>query len=259
MSCASCVVLGPVGRVPVVEARCGSRRGTAGARRRSRPRMPAASCPAFSAAIMIGAPWASSAQTKCTSWPMHALEPHPDVGLDVLHHVPDVEGRVGVGQGGGDEQLAGHGAIGCARRAGNPDSRDGRCKAPVAVNLRRLGTCRAARLFAPRSLVSRPPFRQPHGHYRIRLLDVAQDRDRPQHRRATSSRPSRLKNLKIDGGDVAFDVELGYPAKSQIPALRKALIAAARTRARRGATSASTSPPRWSSTRCSAACSCCPR
>ena len=43
----------------------------------------------------------------------------------------------------------------------------------------------------------------------------------------------QLKNLRIDGGDVAFDVELGYPAKSQIPALRKALIAAARTRAGR--------------------------
>jgi ATP-binding protein involved in chromosome partitioning len=39
----------------------------------------------------------------------------------------------------------------------------------------------------------------------------------------------QLKNLKVEGGDVAFDVELGYPAKSQIPALRKALIAAART------------------------------
>ena len=39
---------------------------------------------------------------------LHPLEPHPDVGLDVLHHVPDMEGRVGVGQGGGDEQLAGH-------------------------------------------------------------------------------------------------------------------------------------------------------
>jgi ATP-binding protein involved in chromosome partitioning len=39
----------------------------------------------------------------------------------------------------------------------------------------------------------------------------------------------QLKNLKIEGGDVAFDVELGYPAKSQIPALRKALITAARS------------------------------
>jgi ATP-binding protein involved in chromosome partitioning len=39
----------------------------------------------------------------------------------------------------------------------------------------------------------------------------------------------QLKNLKVDGGDVAFDVELGYPAKSQIPGLRRALIAAVRT------------------------------
>ena len=39
----------------------------------------------------------------------------------------------------------------------------------------------------------------------------------------------QLKNLKVEGGDVAFDVELGYPAKSQIPSLRKALIAAVRT------------------------------
>ncbi len=39
----------------------------------------------------------------------------------------------------------------------------------------------------------------------------------------------QLKNLKVEGGDVAFDVELGYPAKSQMPALRKALIAAVRT------------------------------
>lgn len=38
----------------------------------------------------------------------------------------------------------------------------------------------------------------------------------------------QLKNLKIDGGDVSFDVELGYPAKSQHAALRKSLIAAAR-------------------------------
>ncbi len=38
-----------------------------------------------------------------------------------------------------------------------------------------------------------------------------------------------MKNLKVDGGDVAFDIELGYPAKSQLPSLRKALIAAVRT------------------------------
>ena len=38
----------------------------------------------------------------------------------------------------------------------------------------------------------------------------------------------QLRNLRIEGGDVAFDVELGYPARSQIDGLRKALIAAAR-------------------------------
>jgi len=39
----------------------------------------------------------------------------------------------------------------------------------------------------------------------------------------------QLKNLRIDGGDVAFDVELGYPAKSQLAGLRKSLVGAART------------------------------
>ena len=37
-----------------------------------------------------------------------------------------------------------------------------------------------------------------------------------------------VKNLHLHDGDVSFDVELGYPAKSQMPALRKALIAAAK-------------------------------
>ena len=40
---------------------------------------------------------------------LHALEPHPDIGLDVLHDVTDVEIAVGVGQRSGDEELAGHG------------------------------------------------------------------------------------------------------------------------------------------------------
>ena len=38
-----------------------------------------------------------------------------------------------------------------------------------------------------------------------------------------------LKNLQVTGGEVSFDVELGYPAKSQFPALRSALVAAAKT------------------------------
>ncbi len=38
-----------------------------------------------------------------------------------------------------------------------------------------------------------------------------------------------LKNLQVQDGDVSFDLELGYPCKSQHPALRKALIAAAKS------------------------------
>ena len=38
----------------------------------------------------------------------------------------------------------------------------------------------------------------------------------------------QLRNVRVEGGDVAFDVELGYPAKSQIEPIRRALIAAAR-------------------------------
>ncbi len=38
----------------------------------------------------------------------------------------------------------------------------------------------------------------------------------------------QVKNLRIEGGDIAFDVELGYPAKSQVAGFRKALISAAR-------------------------------
>ena len=40
--------------------------------------------------------------------PLHPLEAHPDVGLDVLHDVADVERAVRVRQGGGDEEAAGH-------------------------------------------------------------------------------------------------------------------------------------------------------
>ena len=38
-----------------------------------------------------------------------------------------------------------------------------------------------------------------------------------------------VKNLRIEGGDVSFEVTLGYPAKSQVAALRRALIDAARS------------------------------
>jgi ATP-binding protein involved in chromosome partitioning len=38
-----------------------------------------------------------------------------------------------------------------------------------------------------------------------------------------------VRNLTVTDGDVAFEVELGYPAKSQIPEFRKALVAAAKS------------------------------
>ena len=48
--------------------------------------------------------------------PLHALKPHPDVGLDVLHDVADVERAVRVRQGGGDEDSAGHGGAALTRK-----------------------------------------------------------------------------------------------------------------------------------------------
>ena len=38
-----------------------------------------------------------------------------------------------------------------------------------------------------------------------------------------------VRNVQISGSDVAFDVELGYPAKSLVADYRKQLIAAAKT------------------------------
>lgn len=34
---------------------------------------------------------------------LHPLESHPDISLDVLHHMADMESAVGVGKGSGDE------------------------------------------------------------------------------------------------------------------------------------------------------------
>lgn len=42
-------------------------------------------------------------------------------------------------------------------------------------------------------------------------------------------RTRSVKNIKITGSDVSLDVELGYPAKSQIDGLRSAVIAALKT------------------------------
>jgi ATP-binding protein involved in chromosome partitioning len=39
----------------------------------------------------------------------------------------------------------------------------------------------------------------------------------------------QLRQLRVEGGQVSFDIELGYPAKSAVEGLRAALIAAARS------------------------------
>jgi ATP-binding protein involved in chromosome partitioning len=51
-----------------------------------------------------------------------------------------------------------------------------------------------------------------------------------------------VRQLQVNDGDVSFEVELGYPAKSQIPALRKALMAAAKS----GTGRRTTYRPTWS-------------
>ena len=50
---------------------------------------------------------------------LHPLKPHPNVSLDVLHHVAKMELAVGVGQSGGDEDAAvsQSGAVGGHRKA----------------------------------------------------------------------------------------------------------------------------------------------
>jgi hypothetical protein len=64
-----------------------------------------------------------------------------------------------------------------------------------------------------------------------------------------------IKNLRVEGGDVAFDVELGYPAKSLIPSCAKP---GGRCHTVAGvATCRSTSPPTSWPMPCSAACNCC--
>src|SRR5262245_31887271 len=45
----------------------------------------------------------------CDGSPPHPLKPHPDVGLDVLEHVPEVDDSIGIGQRGRDEESPTHG------------------------------------------------------------------------------------------------------------------------------------------------------
>ena len=38
-----------------------------------------------------------------------------------------------------------------------------------------------------------------------------------------------VKNLKVEGGKVSFDIELGYPGKTQVDSIRAALMDAVKT------------------------------
>jgi len=42
---------------------------------------------------------------KVDSVSLHALKPHPNIGLDVFHDVSDVEVAIGIRQGGGNKEL----------------------------------------------------------------------------------------------------------------------------------------------------------
>ncbi|WP_330970200.1 hypothetical protein, partial [Lysobacter sp. A3-1-A15] len=63
-----------------------------------------------------------------------ALRARPDVALDVADQVAQVQRAVGVGQGAGDDELAGHGTIGWMKEARLSHAHD---RAP-AVRLRML-------------------------------------------------------------------------------------------------------------------------
>jgi len=55
---------------------------------------------------------------------------------------------------------------------------------------------------------------------------LAQVVDPNTHKDFVSSKT--VKNLKVDGNDISLDIELGYPAKSQIDLIRKSVLAALR-------------------------------
>jgi hypothetical protein len=131
-------------------------------------------------------------------------ETHPDVGLDVLHDVADVEIAVGVGQGGGDEELAGRFLKTVMGRHGG-------------------AVCRGIgdfRVYGPSLSVNfRPILESDHGDHRTTSPSPA-NRDRPEHGQRFRFHQD-LKNLQVEGSDVSFDVELGYPPRARFPAFAK--------------------------------------
>ena len=123
---------------------------------------------------------------------LHPLEAHPDVGLDVLHDVADVERAVGVGQRRGDEELAGHGMGMRLMRRGESRDSSKRTVAPTR--------CRGHRLrSADRSLA---PHRR-DDPMAVTEADVLRRAREPSSIPNTGTRfrrrARRCKNVQVDG------------------------------------------------------------
>ena len=151
---------------------------------------------------------------KIDGVPLHALKPYPNIGLYVFHDVPNMEVAVGIGQGGGDEDLT--------QRHGAKDRWGERVNFSSSPVHDKITT--APQFVAPFFLESYSPMALTEQALQAALQTVI-DPNTGKDFVSTKS----LKNLQIKDNDVSFDVVLGYPAKSQIPALRKDLIAAAKT------------------------------
>ena len=153
---------------------------------------------------------------------LHALKTHPDIGLDVFHDVADVEMAVGIGQGGGDEKAARLAHEGLSD--GEPSILGLRCPQPGCVfGPNRLATVDFSASRFALFLWRLPPMAVDSAALMTALQSVI-DPNTGQDFVSTKA----LKNLSEQYGEVAFDVELGYPAKSQIEPLRAALVAAAK-------------------------------
>src|SRR3954471_17003397 len=155
--------------------------------------------PAFSAAIMIGAPCASSAPTKCTMlpcmrWCRTQMSAWMYSMMWPMWNLPLAYGR-----------------------------------AVVTKSLRwDMGAFRGNRAFYGREYTLSEHHRdKPMATQEQVLAALAGVKDPNTGKDFVSTKA--VKNLHVEGGEVSFDVELGYPAKSQLPELRRAFVAAAKS------------------------------
>ena len=173
--------------------------------------------------------------------PLHPLEAHPDVGLDVLHDVADVERSVRVRQRRGDEQLARQRATTSARP----------CKAQGEA----IDSSKKAARHGGNRIRARIPKAHPstHAHDRSRRHSAPQDRHRSQHRTRFRGRQGGQEGHRRRATTSRVDLALGYPAKSQHESLRKLVHGAVGALPGVGAGQREHRPRRSSRTRCSAA------